>query len=81
MPPVAIYAPVIVPGPAADAALSVAFGFFYYDPINTQSWNDYDYRVVFSMLEIVLLISFEIYLVSFLAPMYRYERYRLDRAD
>ena len=57
--------------------LALVFGFLYFDPAYIQGWNDYGYRVAFAFVEIALLVSFEVYLASFIGPMYRYERYML----
>lgn len=64
-------------GVVTVVSLFFAFLFFAYTPL--QAINDYVYRLFFAMCELVLLIASLIYLGSFIVPMYRHERYLLER--
>ena len=56
---------------------ALAFCGLYFGWEQVKRIDNYSARVVFSMVELVLLIVFEGYAASFAPPMFRYESYRL----
>ena len=64
---------------ALVSAIGIFFGILFFNTAPLERWNDYGFRLVFAMCEIVLLIGSVIFLASFVLPMYRYERHLLGR--
>lgn len=61
------------------SAIGIVFGILFFNTVPLERWNDYGFRLVFAMCEVVLLIGSVIFLASFVVPMFRYERHLLSR--
>jgi hypothetical protein len=73
------YYPRLHPRLALGVALcALTFCGLFYGSEQVKSWDNYSARVVFSMVELVLLVAFEGYVTSFTGLMFRYETHRLE---
>jgi hypothetical protein len=59
--------------------ITLVFAGIYFGWQPLKRIDNYSTRLVFSMVEMTLLIAYECYLASFTVLIYRYESHRLDR--